>query len=36
LFDASGNLTNDSTRDFLKAFADAFARWIELILAGKT
>jgi chromate reductase len=35
LFDASGNLTNDSTRDFLKAFVDAFARWVELILAGK-
>jgi chromate reductase len=36
LFDASGNLTNDSTRDFLKAFADSFARWVELILAGRT
>jgi chromate reductase len=35
LFDASGNLTNDSTRDFLKNFADSFAHWVELILAGK-
>jgi len=35
LFDASGNLTDDSTRDFLKSFADSFARWIELILAGR-
>src|SRR5665647_1588102 len=24
LFDASGNLTDDSTRDFLKSFADSF------------
>jgi chromate reductase len=29
LFDASGALTDDSTRDFLKKFMDAFARWIE-------
>jgi chromate reductase len=36
LFDASGNLTSDSTRDFLRNFADSFARWIELILAGQT
>jgi chromate reductase len=35
LFDAGGNLSNDSTRDFLKNFAESFARWIELILAGK-
>lgn len=35
LFDESGNLTNDSTRQFLKAFVDAFARWIEVILGGK-
>jgi len=35
LFDAGGNLTNDSTRDFLKSFVESFARWIELILAGK-
>jgi len=35
LFDESGKLTNDSTRQFLKAFIDAFARWIEVILAGK-
>lgn len=35
LFDASGNLTNDSTRDFLKTFVDSFARWVEVILAGE-
>jgi len=35
LFDDAGNLTNDSTRQFLKAFIDAFARWIEVILEGK-
>lgn len=35
LFDESGNLTNDSTRQFLKEFIDAFARWIEVILAGR-
>jgi len=35
LFDANGNLTNESTRDFLKTFVDAFDRWVEIILAGK-
>jgi len=35
LFDAAGNLTNDSTREFLRTFVNAFAAWIELILAGK-
>jgi chromate reductase len=35
LFDESGNLTNDTTRHFLKAFVDAYAAWIELILAGR-
>lgn len=34
LFDESGALTNDSTRQFLKNFIDEFARWIEVILAG--
>ena len=34
LFDADGNLTNDSTREFLKNFIDSFARWTELILAA--
>jgi chromate reductase, NAD(P)H dehydrogenase (quinone) len=33
LFDASGNLTNDSTRDFLRNFAES--RWVEVILAGR-
>lgn len=35
LFDAAGNLTNDSTREFLRTFVSAFAAWIELNLAGK-
>ena len=35
LFDASGNLTNDSTRDFLKNFADSFARWVEPDYSGQ-
>jgi chromate reductase len=35
LFDPLGNLTNDSTRDFLRTFAESFARWIEVILAGR-
>jgi len=35
LFDPSGNLTNESTREFLKKFVDAFAAWIELNLAGR-
>jgi chromate reductase len=29
LFDASGKLTNDSTREFLGKFAHAFATWID-------
>jgi len=28
LFDAAGNLTNDSTREFLAKFAESFARWV--------
>ena len=35
LFDASGNLINDSTREFLRTFVSAFAAWIELNLARK-
>jgi chromate reductase len=35
LFDAAGNLTSDSTREFLRTFISAFAEWIELNLAGK-
>ena len=35
LFDDSGNLTNDATRQFLKNFIDAYAAWVELILAGR-
>ncbi|MGC1819305.1 MAG: NADPH-dependent FMN reductase [Casimicrobiaceae bacterium] len=33
LFDPQGQLVNDSTRDFLKKFVDAFAAWIEKIAA---
>jgi chromate reductase len=29
LFDASGELTSDNTRDFLKKFLGAFSQWIE-------
>jgi hypothetical protein len=29
LFDESGKLTNDGTREFLKKFMESFARWIE-------
>lgn len=33
LFDNEGNLANDSTRKFLKGFIDAFAAWIEALVA---
>jgi chromate reductase, NAD(P)H dehydrogenase (quinone) len=36
LFDAAGNLTNESTREFLRTFMQSFATWIETILAAKT
>lgn len=35
LFDQSGNLENAGTRDFLRAFVDAFAAWVELNLGAK-
>ena len=31
LFDADGNLTRESTRDFMRAFMHAFDRWIHVI-----
>ena len=34
LFDDAGNLINDSTKQFLKTFAEAFARWVYLIRGG--
>jgi chromate reductase, NAD(P)H dehydrogenase (quinone) len=34
LFDEQGNLSNPATRDFLRAFGDAFARWVERQLAS--
>lgn len=33
LFDASGNLTNEGTRDYFGTFLNAFASWIERIMA---
>jgi len=33
LFDDAGKLTNPSTRDFLRQFGEAFARWVERHLA---
>lgn len=35
VLDDAGNLSNDSTRQFLKSFIDAYAAWVELILAGR-
>lgn len=32
LFDEKGNLTNDSTKDFLKSFMVAFEKWVETIV----
>jgi chromate reductase len=34
LFDASGKLTSDPTREFLKKFVDAFGQWIERSLSS--
>lgn len=31
LFDDDGKLTNDSTRDFLKKFMEAFGKWVDTI-----
>lgn len=28
LFDESGNLTNESTKEFMKKFIEAFAHWV--------
>lgn len=30
LFDDNGDLTNTSTRDFLKSFIEAFGKWVEM------
>jgi chromate reductase, NAD(P)H dehydrogenase (quinone) len=35
LFDTEGRLTNDKTREFLRAFMAAYGRWVETILAGR-
>jgi chromate reductase len=29
LFDQSGNFANDSTREFVQKFINAFAEWVE-------
>jgi len=34
LFDSSGNCTNDSTREFLQKFMNAFAEWVARNSAG--
>jgi chromate reductase len=31
MFDAVGNLTNESTKEFLKKFMEAFAKWLEAL-----
>jgi chromate reductase len=33
LFDGNGRLANDSTREFLGKFIEAYAAWVEKILA---
>lgn len=35
LFSESGELTNDSTREFLRKFIESFAAWIEVVIAGR-
>ena len=35
LFDESGKLKNEATRAYLKKFVDAFAQWIETVLAKR-
>ncbi len=32
MFDQNGNMTNDSTREFLRNFIESYARWIDTIL----
>jgi chromate reductase, NAD(P)H dehydrogenase (quinone) len=36
LFDEAGKLTDESTRDFFGKFLDAYAAWVETILARRT
>lgn len=31
LFDDNGNLTNESTKEFLKSFMVAFEKWVDTI-----
>jgi len=33
IFDASGGLTDDAVRDFIRKYMDAFAKWVDLNLA---
>jgi len=32
MFDQNGNMTNDSTKEFLRTFIESYAKWIETIL----
>ena len=36
LFDDSGNLTNDSTKEFLRGFMQAFGAWVQQIQKNKS
>jgi chromate reductase len=35
LFDEGGNLANDSIKDFVAKYIQAFATWVETIISGK-
>jgi chromate reductase, NAD(P)H dehydrogenase (quinone) len=35
LFDESGNLANDSIREFSAKYMQAFASWVETITSGR-
>lgn len=35
MFDDAGHMTNDSTREFLRKFLDAYAAWVETIAPAK-
>ena len=36
LFDAAGALTDEAARGFLRKFIDAYAKWVETLLAART
>jgi chromate reductase, NAD(P)H dehydrogenase (quinone) len=33
IFDKEGNITNEGIRKFLKGFMEAFAEWVEVLIA---